>query len=245
MLREDRKIRDLFASQRKVTDGRGSVALYTGHACSHYEEMPLDDADEAVRAVLRYVAGVQHDPEHPPMPPDDSPALREATRTFVGYGRGPDDEVWVAVCHDSQCYPAGWSNQQIAACEVFVHEVVTKPEGGFTCTTIPGPRAHCEKVCYKTTPHFYDIEVWDQEEDRPAWQGRFSKWEYPSSSAGRKYRIVLRCENCHHGYDLVTKNSSPSRWRRLMKSEAAREILQGAKADQEPWGYEDHGQAGA
>jgi len=112
------------------------------------------------------------------------------------------------VCHDNHCYPASWSDQQIAAAEVFVHGVTTS-KYGIASTTVPGPRAYCRKVCYQTTPHFFDVEVWVRD-------------------GVKQYQIVLRCEECHHGWDLVTKEGSPTRWRRLMKDATAREMLQGA-----------------
>jgi hypothetical protein len=224
-----RRITNLLATGRKISDGRGNVTLYLPHACDHYEEIPLFEASEELRNLVWLASGAD---DVPPENIEDTPALREAIRTFVGYGLDEEQHAWVAVCYHNRCYPCSWPDQQVRSCEAFVHEVVN--QGDITSTTVPGPRAYCQKVCYQTTPHFYDIEVWDQAEDRPAFRGKFSGQEHPASPAGRKYQIVLRCENCHHGYNFVTKNSSPSRWRRLMKNETARTLLKGASPNWEP-----------
>jgi hypothetical protein len=202
----------LAAAGRKVTDGRGNIQRYEPHACDHYETIPLSDADEYIRTLVGLAAGV-----HGVEMPEDSPALREAIRTFVGYGVSEDGRPYAAICHDSHCYPKAWPDDLIRSCEVFVHGVVTD-SNGITATTVPGPRAYCQKICYKQTPHFFDVEVWDETE----------LWGPASGKTGRKYQIVLRCEVCHHGYNLVTK-STPSRWRRLMKDPTARTLLAGAE----------------
>ena len=218
--------------------------LYTPN-CPHYEVVPLVDAPEEIRVLIHYALAKGEGEEVDK--PGDSPAMREATRTLVGWGDNSEGQLCAAVCHDPQCYPDEWSNRHIAACEVFVHEVITNPVDDehmrITATTVAGPQAYCRKVCYATTPHFYDIEVWNQDKDLPAFEHSIHMggsldnrrtFTSPPSPAGRKFKIVLRCENCHHGYDLVTKTSSPSRWRRLMKNETARKLLTGAVPDREP-----------
>lgn len=225
----ERHVKHLLAGGRKQTDGRGNICMYLPHACRHYEEVRIVDADPAIRDYLTAISDRQ---EGRDITLDDTPATREAARTFVGFGLDDERQLWVAICNDSQCYPHHWTKAQIQACEVFVHGVVTN-SGPITAFTVPGPLAYCQKVCYARTPHFFDVEVWDQAEDRPAYKGKFTDREYPASPAGRKYQVVLRCEHCHHGYDLVTRHGSPGRWRRLMKDETARELLAGAVADRD------------
>jgi hypothetical protein len=204
---EERHVKQLLAAGRKGTNGRGVVQMYLPHACSHYEEIRLVDASEEIRLIM--TVATRHAGDAAPEIPD-TPAMREAIRTFVGYGVDDDGLPWVAVCHDSCCYPRSWSDQQIADCEVFVHGVVTA-SGPITAVTVPGPRAYCSKGCYRQTPHFFDVEVWP-------------------GAKGKVYQVVLRCEQCQYGRDLVTKDS-PSRWRRLMQDETARRLLAGAKPD--------------
>lgn len=218
---DERHIKNLLAAGRKETDGRGNVQLWNGHACFHYEEIPLALADTATQAVA--VCLIRTAGNRPAKAPPDTPSIREAIRTFVGYGMGDDGKVWVAVCHHPRCYPHHWSERQIAACEVFVHGVITHPVQDerltITALTVPGPRAECYKVCYKRTPHFFDIEVMEFLDTK--------------GKAYKSYQIVLRCENCHHGWDLVTREGSRSRWQRLMKDETARHVLAGARDQRE------------
>jgi hypothetical protein len=81
-----------------------------------------------------------------------------------------------------------------------------------TTVTAPGPRwNYCDDGCYKNTRSYADIEVWD-EDDR------------------KLYRIVLRCAECDYGYDVVTEDSRPDDWHRLMKNSTARSLLKGAQS---------------
>lgn len=232
----ERHVKRLLAYGRKGSDGRGNVNLYTGHACSHYVEIPLFEASEEQRLWMGAIVAAIRDEERPDLP--DTPAMREVLRTFVGYGFDDDKLPWIAVCHHNRCYPKNWTDAQIRGVEVMVHGVLGK-EGDddfpIQTLTVAGPRAYCEKVCYRQTPHFYDIEVWTQEKDQPAFVGAFSGGEHPASPAGRKHQIVLRCECCHHGYNFVTKEGTPSRWRRLMKDETARNLLAGATPNHETY----------
>lgn len=229
-----------LAGPRKVSDGRGNVGMYLPHGCDHYEEIEFVLADSEIRMLVAYAV----DPRDKRKPTDDTPALREAMRTLVGWGMDEEGTLWVAVCHDDRCYPGSFSDQQIASYEAFIHGVITKAQvggdlavtghGPITNVTVPGPLAYCAKVCYSRTSHFFDVEVWEEpeREGQPEVEtivGQFSGQPMQRRVSGKLYQIVLRCEECHHGYDLVTKEGSPSRWKRLMKDETARSLLAGAQ----------------
>lgn len=235
--RKERHIKHLLAAGRKQTDGRGSISMYLPHACHHYEEIRFSDADPAILDYLVIIDDIRRGES---VTIDDTPAMREASRTFVGYGLDDNRELWLAICNHPQCYPRHWPDAQVRGCEVFVHGVVTQSHD-ITAVTVPGPLAYCQKGCYSRTPHYFDVEVWEQMKDIPAGtvtigvhDGEDEIHECPESLAGRKYQVVLRCEYCRHGYDLVTQDGSPSRWRRLMKDETARELLTGAVPNWEP-----------